>query len=61
MLIQSTDKGIKRELTNSAPYSGTISFYVNDLARIKVEEPEEHAAMIAEYKNIEAERNGSDA
>lgn len=61
MLIQSTNKGIKRELTNGAPYSGTISFYVNELARIKVEEPEEHAAMIAEYKRIEAERNGSDA
>ena len=27
----------------------------------KVEEPEEHAAMIAEYKSIEADRNGSDA
>lgn len=60
-LIQSTDKGIKRELTNGAPYSGTISFYESELARIKVEEPEEYAAMMAEYERIEAERNGTDA
>lgn len=60
-LIQSTDKGIKRELTNGAPYSGAISFYETELARIKVEEPEEHAAMMAEYGRIEAERNGTDA
>lgn len=60
-LIQSTDKGIKRELTNGAPYSGTISFYETELARIKAEEPKEHAAMMAEYERIEAERNGTDA
>lgn len=60
-LIQSTDKGIKRELTNGALYSGTISFYETELARIKAEEPEEHAAVMAEYERIDAERNGSDA
>ena len=60
-LIQSTDKGIKRELTNGAPFSGTMGFYETELARIKAEAPDEYGAMLADYEQIVAERDGTEA
>lgn len=60
-LIQNTDKGIRRELTNGAPFSGTMDFYEAELTKIKAEAPDDHAAMMADYEKIVAERNGSDA
>lgn len=60
-LIQNTDKGIRRELTNGAPYKATLDFYGTELAKILEGAPDEHAAMMAEYEQITAERDGADA
>lgn len=60
-LVQSTDKAIRRELTNGAPFSATLAFYDAELGRILGADPERHATLMAEYAKIEAERNGSDA
>lgn len=60
-LIQNTDKGIRRELTNGAPFKATLDFYGDELAKILKESPDEHAAMIAEYERIRDERDGNDA
>ncbi|MCZ0962865.1 hypothetical protein [Paracoccus benzoatiresistens] len=60
-LIQNTDKGIRRELTNGAPYKATLDFYGTELAQILEGAPDEHAAMMAEYEQIAAERDGADA
>lgn len=60
-LIQNTDEGIRRELTNGAPYKGTMDFYGDELAKILAEAPEEHAEMMAEYERIRDERDGKDA
>lgn len=60
-LIQNTDKGIRRELTNGAPYKATLDFYGTELAKIQTEAPDEHAAMMAEYERICDERDGADA
>lgn len=60
-LIQNTDKGIRRELTNGAPYKATLDFYDTELAKILADAPDEHAAMMAEYERIRDERDGQDA
>lgn len=60
-VIQSTDKGIRRELSNGSPYQATLDFYETELARILTEAPDEHAAMIADYEQILAERDGAPA
>lgn len=60
-LIQNTDKGIRRELTNGAPYKATLDFYSTELAQILTGAPDEHAAMMAEYEQIVAERDGAPA
>lgn len=60
-LIQNTDKGIRRELKNGAPYEATLAFYQEQIDRIASEEPEEYSAMMAEYERIRDERDGKDA
>lgn len=56
--IQHVDAGIRRELINGAPYDATLSFYEAQMARILDEAPDEHAAMVADYALIVAERDG---
>lgn len=60
-LIQNTDNGIRRELTNGAPYEATLSFYADELAKILEGAPDEHAEMMAEYEKIVSERDGTPA
>lgn len=60
-LIQNADRGIRRELTNGAPFQATLDFYSAELAKILEAAPDEHASMMAEYERIRAERDGTDA